>query len=180
MKRETLVFCAGLWVLTLLITPVQGQTAASSAVRNASEASSVTTSMLLQLTAEVKRLTGEVHQLQLELQGLRLRQLEIDLRESQDEDERLTAQENELNQVITDLLQQLGNSTLPAQERQTLEIARAELTDRQMIKLREAQQKAAERKAELSRLMDQSRIHSQELADRAKGLNLKAEISPKP
>ena len=178
MKRATLIGSVGLWTALVLLSPVQAQTPISGGARNAPETPSAATAIVLQLSAEVKRLTSEVHQLQLELQGLRLRQLETDLREVQGEQQRLIAQEDELRQVIGELAQQLGDNTLPAQERQTLEIARTELVDGHMGKLRAAQQTAAERNAELNRLLEQARSRWKGLVSKARELKPAADVSP--
>ena len=162
MKRATLVASVTLWTALSLISPVQAQRPASAGARNASEVSPDATALLLQLSNEVKRLTVELHQLQLELQGWKLRQLETELREAEGEQQRLMAQEGELNQVIADLIQQLGNSMLPAEERQTLEAARRELADGPIGKLRDAHQAATERQAELSRKLEQERTRLKE------------------
>lgn len=180
MTRASLIGSFGLWATLAVVNSVQAQTPTSGGARGATETSPVSTAQLSQLSDEVKRLTGEVHQLQMELQGWKLRQLETDLREVESEQQRLVAHESELNQVIAELEQQLGNSTLRAEERQTMETAKSELTDGQMRKLRDAQQTAGERKAELSRLLERERGRWQGLVAKIKELKLVADAIPQP
>ena len=180
MKRATFITGVGLLAMLALSILVQAQTPAAGGARNAPETTSAAPALLRELSDEVKRLTNEVHKLQLELQGWKIRQIETELLEAQGEQQRLNAQDEELSQEIAVLVQQLSNSALPAEERQALETAKREMVDRQMGKLRESQQAAGARNADVSQRLEQERRRWQELAAKAKPEKLTADAGHQP
>ncbi len=103
-----------------------------------------------ELASEVQRLTFELRQLQLETLRARIVPLEQELAQTGWRRQRLEAQESTLQQEIAQLDQALGEPSLLVEERQQLEVNKAELIENELERVRVEHTVATQREAEVS------------------------------
>ncbi len=132
------------------------------------------TTLLAQLTVEVRKLRLDLLEQRLENQELKIAQLKRELEQVRVEQQEVQEKEQGLRQGIADLEKQLTESTLSATDREQLEAAKAGLVGNTLPRVRTEQQRIAEREAEVRERLERAEQEWQVLLDRAKAIPAEA------